>query len=386
MGGAPRRVPARRRPAVGTLAPHGQRGDHARPVEDGPSGRGRRGLRTRRLLALQPVLRDADLRRPAGVGPRDLEPHGLPSPRRVRLRRHAVQLHVHRRQPADRAGDDGRHRRLEAGLDEHAERLLRPAPARGGRPAAGRGQPRLRPGRRGRRPGAGSSAPRRRPLHRIDGRLSRDLAHRGRRHRALCRLPAHRGRDRRQGLHRRPPHGRRRRARHRRRAWRLRIPGAEVLGGVAPVRAALAVAPGARASRRRRREHPHGRHRRLHELHGRGHRRGELRDAATGDRRRRGRPTHRGPGRRPVRRQRRLLRAPDGARDVRPVVPHHARGAVRAGADDLRVRRRCLGRDVAPRRLVDALRSHGGRVRARPGGDRPRRRGPAPRRGQLLRQ
>ena len=37
--------------------------------------------------------------------------------RGVRLRGHAVQLHVDRRQPADRAGADGQHRRLEAGVE-----------------------------------------------------------------------------------------------------------------------------------------------------------------------------------------------------------------------------------------------------------------------------
>ena len=37
--------------------------------------------------------------------------------RGVRLRRHAVQLHVDRRQPADRAGADGQHGRLEAGVE-----------------------------------------------------------------------------------------------------------------------------------------------------------------------------------------------------------------------------------------------------------------------------
>ena len=49
--------------------------------------------------------------------PGDLEPGGVPGARRVRVRRLAVQLHRHRRQPADRAGADGQHRALEAGLD-----------------------------------------------------------------------------------------------------------------------------------------------------------------------------------------------------------------------------------------------------------------------------
>ena len=54
---------------------------------------------------------------------------------------------------------------------------------------------------------------------------------------ALPQLPAHRRRDRRQGLHRRAPVGRRRRARDRDRARRVRVPGPEVLGRVARLRA-----------------------------------------------------------------------------------------------------------------------------------------------------
>ncbi len=56
-------------------------------------------------------------RRAADQRPHDVEPAGLPRARRVRLRGHAVQLHVDRRQPADRAGADGQHRRLEAGVE-----------------------------------------------------------------------------------------------------------------------------------------------------------------------------------------------------------------------------------------------------------------------------
>ena len=43
--------------------------------------------------------------------------HGVPSARGLRLRRHAVQLHVDRRQPADGARADGQHGRVEAGVD-----------------------------------------------------------------------------------------------------------------------------------------------------------------------------------------------------------------------------------------------------------------------------
>ena len=51
-------------------------------------------------------------------------------------------------------------------------------------------------------------------------------------------VPAHRRRNRRQGLHRRAPVGRRRRAGGRDRARRLRVPGTEVLGGEPRLRAA----------------------------------------------------------------------------------------------------------------------------------------------------
>ncbi len=230
--------------------------------------------------------------------PRRLEPHGVPAARGLRPRRHAVQLHLDRRQPADGPGDDGRHRGVEARLDEHAERLLRHAPARGGGPAAGGREPGLRPRRRGRRPGVARPTAGRGALHRLDRRLPRDLAHHRRRHRALRRLPAHRRRDRGQGLHPRPRVRRRRRPGRGDDPRRLRVPGAEVLGGLAPLRPALALAGGARAPRRRRRGHHHGRRRGLRQLHGRRHRRGELRHAGEGDRGREGRPGLRDPRRR----------------------------------------------------------------------------------------
>ena len=97
-----------------------------------------------RLLALQPRVHDADVRGAAGLGPRRLEPAGVPAARGLRLRRLAVQLHGDRRQPDRRARAHGQHRRLEAGLDGDALRLLHDAPLRGGRPPARRHQPRLR--------------------------------------------------------------------------------------------------------------------------------------------------------------------------------------------------------------------------------------------------
>ena len=51
-----------------------------------------------------------------------------------------VQLHRDRRQPDDRAGADGQHDDLEAGLERDAERLLHAEGARSGGPAAWRDQ------------------------------------------------------------------------------------------------------------------------------------------------------------------------------------------------------------------------------------------------------
>ena len=78
------------------------------------------------------------------------------------------------------------------------------------------------------------------------------LWQRGRREpRPLPHLPAHRRRDRRQGLHPRPPQRRPGRAAHRDGPRRLRVPGPEVLGRVARLRAALGL--GADQGRPRRR-------------------------------------------------------------------------------------------------------------------------------------
>ncbi len=73
----------------------------------------------------------------------------------------------------------------------------------------------------------------------------------GRQHRELRGLPPDRRRDRRQGLRRRPPQCRRRRAAHRARPRRVRVPGPEVLGRLPRVRPALGVGAAARRPRRR---------------------------------------------------------------------------------------------------------------------------------------
>ena len=127
--------------------------------------------------------------------------------RRLRLRHHAVQLHRDRRQPADGAGAHGQHRAVEAGgvgaaLRHYIFRLLEEA----GLPP---GVINFVPGpARDREARAGAPRPRRHPLHRHHRRLPQHVEDRRRAHVELPRLSAHRRRDRRQGLHRRPPVGR----------------------------------------------------------------------------------------------------------------------------------------------------------------------------------
>ena len=95
--------------------------------QDRLPGRDRRGLRAHRLLAHQRPLRPADPRRAAAAQLQGhLEPHRPPAARGLRLRDHAVQLHRHRRQPADGSGAHGQHRRLEALADAAVRRAGRP--------------------------------------------------------------------------------------------------------------------------------------------------------------------------------------------------------------------------------------------------------------------
>ena len=90
--------------------------------------------------------------------------------------------------------------------------------------------------------------PRRHPLHRLDADLPEAVGHGGGEAVDVPLLPAHRRRDRRQGLHRRPPLGRRRRAAGGDDPRRLRVPGAEVLGRLACLRAARRCGRGSRTS------------------------------------------------------------------------------------------------------------------------------------------
>ena len=92
---ARRRLPARGRAARRPVALDAQRRDDAQPVEDRAPGRDRRGLRDDRLLALQrrvPRPRSTRSSRTRSTG--RLEPDGVPAARGLRLRGQPVQLHV----------------------------------------------------------------------------------------------------------------------------------------------------------------------------------------------------------------------------------------------------------------------------------------------------
>ena len=131
------------------------------------------------FLRFNVALRRADLPGAARVGAGGVEPDGPPAARGVRLRHHAVQLHRHRRQPADGAGAHGQRRGLEALAHGRAQQLALLSACSGGGAAAGRHQ--LRAGRRGRgEPGAarrsrrspGSTSPARPRCSRACGRRS----------------------------------------------------------------------------------------------------------------------------------------------------------------------------------------------------------------------
>ena len=193
----------------------------------------------------------ADLRGAADLLAGRLEPDGVPPARGLRLRGHAVQLHRDRRatcraraalmgntvvwKPASTAMLSAYYvMRLleEAGLPPGVINLVYGPGAEVGDAALA------------------SQRPRRRPLHRLDARLPGHVEDDRREHRRLPELPAHRRRDRRQGLHRRAPVRRRGRARDRDRARLVRVPGPEVLGRLARLRAVEPVAGAARAARR----------------------------------------------------------------------------------------------------------------------------------------
>ena len=148
-------------------------------------------------------------RRAADQRSHDVEPARVPRARGVRLRGHAVQLHVDRRQPADRAGADGQHRRLEAGVERDVLGALPDAAARGGRAAARRHQ--LRRRRRRDDLERAAVAPRISPACTSPAAPTSSTSMWktiGASMAALPLLSAHRRRNRRQGLHHRAPVGR----------------------------------------------------------------------------------------------------------------------------------------------------------------------------------
>ena len=239
-------------------------------------GRDRRGLRADRLLALQPLLHARHLRAAAGVRARALEPRRVPRPRGLRLRGHAVQLHLDRRQPADRAGADGQHRAVEAGLVGGLHRLAPHEAAAGGRAAARRDQLRPGLGRPGRRPGAGrartspaSTSPARPRSSRACGRRSATTS------RATSTYPRIVGETGGKDFifaHASADAGG---AGHRPGARRLRVPGPEVLGRLARLHPEVALARGQGTGRSAR--PPRSRWATptdFTQLHGRGHRQG----------------------------------------------------------------------------------------------------------------
>ena len=122
--------------------------------------------------------------------PGRVEPHRVPAARGVRLRRLAVQLHGHRREPPRQRRADGQHGRLEAGRDRRLLGSLPDGAPPGSRSPAGSDQPRLRLGRDDRRRGPREPAPGGHPLHGLDRGLQLDVAHDRLERRQLPQLPA----------------------------------------------------------------------------------------------------------------------------------------------------------------------------------------------------
>ena len=216
---------------------------------------------------------------------RRLEPDGPPAARGLRLRDHPVQLHRDRRQPAHRAGADGQHGDLEAVGHPDPGRPLPDGAARGGRDC--------RPGVINMLPGHGVEVsevalahPDLAGIHFTGstGLFQRSVGPGRREHRVVQDLPATGRGDRRQGLRGRPQVRRPGRDPGGTDPRRLRVPGPEVLGGVARVRLPVGVEEDGRAVPRRGRHAHHGRRHRPVQLHGRGDRRPLVRHPAQGHR------------------------------------------------------------------------------------------------------
>ena len=202
VGDAPRRGPAGR-----PLSRPAQRGDDPRAEQERAAGGDRRRVRARRLLALERALRRAPPGGAADLIRGPVESHGSPAPRGVRPGHHPLQLHVDRGQPADRACAHGQHGRVETGDDGTARSGRDHGDPRGRGDAAGRDQPRRRPGCGGVRGGGATPRARRHPFHRIHRHVPDTLGHGCRQSRPIQELSAAGRRDRGQGLRARPSLG-----------------------------------------------------------------------------------------------------------------------------------------------------------------------------------
>ena len=191
------------------------------------------------------------LLRAAALADRDLEPPGVPAARGLRLRGQPVQLQLHRREPLLDAGAHGLHGR--SGSPRRRPRS-RPTTTCGScrRPGLPDGVINLVYGSGATIGSAARREPRARghPLHRLDRGLQRHVGdrRRERRRREVPRLPAPRRRDGREGLHPRAPLRRGRGGRDRGRPRLVRVPGPEVLGGLAALRPVEPLAGGEGAS------------------------------------------------------------------------------------------------------------------------------------------
>ena len=197
-----------------------------------------------------------------------------------------------------------------------------------------------RVGRGGGQPGPRLARVRGDPLHRLHRGVPADVEDDRQHHRELPLVPEDRRRDRRQGLRLRARLRRRRLARDRPGARRVRVPGAEVLGGVAGVRPGVAVAEGQGRppgpTRRGQGRRPRG----LHQLHGRRDRQARLRQHQGLHRLRQGLAGGRDHRRRRLRRPHRLLHPAHRGADRQPEVQAHAGRDLRARADGVRLPRR----------------------------------------------
>ena len=180
--------------------------DDARSEQERAAGRDRQRLRADRFLALQRALHGGDLSPAAIVFSWYLELSRSSPARGFRLRRHAVQFHLDRRQSADRAGALGQHRPVEAGLERRLFGALHLGDPRGSRPAGRRDQFRPRQWQPGRRSGARQPGVGRHSLHRQYRRVPVDVGARRQEHSPLQVLSAPGRRDRRQGFHLRASH------------------------------------------------------------------------------------------------------------------------------------------------------------------------------------